>query len=239
MCYLAVQELRKPTSEQLVNLNAQLANSTPQEVIQWAADKYGDDLTLACSFGGISGMALLDMSVKIKPDIEIFYINTHFLFPETLKTRDVAMAKYYIRPVEYQPGITPQQQAEQFGDELWKRNPDLCCSMRKVETNKQALAGKAAWITGLRRDQASTRRDVQPVGWDEKFGLYKISPLAHWDEKRVWQYIFENDVPYNPLHDQGYPSIGCTNCTRRVGEGEESRSGRWGESEKIECGLHR
>lgn len=125
------------------------------------------------------------------------------------------------------------------GDRLWEREPDKCCGIRKVDPNRRALEGRSAWITGLRRDQANTRRTVNPVAWDHKFGLYKISPLAHWDEKDVWRYIFKHSVPYNPLHDEGYPSIGCTHCTRAVAVGEDPRAGRWSGTAKVECGLHR
>ncbi len=229
----------RPSAQELQSINDQLATSTPQEIIAWAVERFGEGLTLACSFGGISGMALLDMAVKINPDISVFYIDTDFLFEETLAVRDEASRCYNIRPLAFKSHLNPQQQAEKFGEELWKRDPDLCCSLRKVEPNRRALDGRSAWITGLRRDQSNTRRNVQPVSWDEKFGLYKISPLANWDEKQVWRYIFENDVPYNALHDQGYPSIGCTNCTRRVGAGEEGRAGRWSGTVKTECGLHR
>ncbi len=232
-------QVRKATADELERLNESLSTRTPQEIIQWAIDEHGEGLTLACSFGGISGMALLDMAVKIKPDIDVFYLDTDFLFPETLETRDKAMQRYNIKPLAFRSRIDQQQQAHEYGEELWKNNPDLCCAMRKVEPNQRALEGRTAWITGLRRDQANTRRNVQPVTWDEKFGLYKISPLAQWDEKQVWRYIFQNNVPYNPLHDQGYPSIGCTNCTRRVGVGEDSRAGRWSGIAKTECGLHR
>jgi phosphoadenosine phosphosulfate reductase len=232
-------EVLKPTAEELELLNERLEGCSPQEIIRWAVDEHGDGLTLACSFGGISGMALLDMAVKIRPDIDVFYLDTDFLFPETLETRDKAVQRYGITPLAFRSRLSPQQQVEQYGPELWQRNPDLCCAMRKVEPNRRALEGRTAWITGLRRDQASTRRSVRPVAWDEKFGLYKISPLAFWDEKQVWRYIFQNDVPYNPLHDQGFPSIGCTNCTRRVAAGEDPRAGRWSGVAKTECGLHR
>lgn len=236
---MAVNVLAKPSQEELDALNEQLSSKTPQEIIQWAVGEHGEGLILACSFGGISGMALLDMATKIKPDIDIFYLDTAFLFPETLKTRDAAIEKYGINPMGYSTDLTPEQQAEKYGDELWKREPDKCCAIRKVEPNKRALEGRTAWIAGLRRDQSSTRRNVQPVMWDDKFGLYKINPLAFWDEKQVWRYIFENSVPYNPLHDQGYPSLGCTHCTRSVLQGEDSRAGRWSGTAKTECGLHK
>lgn len=239
---MAVQEIgtvREPTRRELDALNARFSGATPQEILRWADDEFGEGLVMACSFGGISGMAILDMVVKIRPDIDVFYLDTDFLFPETLSTRDRAIARYGINPVPYRPVLNPQQQAAKYGEALWLRDPDKCCAMRKVEPNTRALEGRSAWIAGLRRDQASTRRSVEPVMWDVKFGLYKIAPLAHWDEKQVWRYIFENDVPYNPLHDQGYPSLGCTNCTRPAGVEGDERSGRWSGTGKTECGLHK
>lgn len=228
-----------PEQSELAALNEQLLGCSPQEILQWAIDKFGDGLIVACSFGGISGMALLDMAVKLKPDIDVFYLDTDFLFPETLKTRDEAISRYNIQPIAFRSRLTPETQAREYGDRLWESDPDRCCALRKVEPNQRALEGRTAWIAGLRRDQSSTRRDVQPVDWDAKFGLYKVSPLAHWTEKEVWRYIFENSVPYNPLHDYGYPSIGCTNCTRAVGQNADTRAGRWSGTAKIECGLHK
>jgi phosphoadenosine phosphosulfate reductase len=236
---LVVQQVELPAQSELDRLNAELESRTPQEIIRWAVDRFGDGLTLACSFGGVSGMALLDMAVRIEPHIEVFYLDTGFLFPHTLKTRDEAIRRYGIRPVAYHSPLTAEEQAQRYGDRLWEREPDKCCGIRKVDPNRRALEGRSAWITGLRRDQANTRRTVNPVAWDHKFGLYKISPLAHWDEKDVWRYIFKHSVPYNPLHDEGYPSIGCTHCTRAVAVGEDPRAGRWSGTAKVECGLHR
>mgnify|MGYP003929036603 FL=1 len=230
--------VEEPAKEELDRINAELEDVTPQEIIKWAVDRFGDGLILACSFGGISGMAILDMAVKIKPDIDVFYIDTDFLFPETHQTKEEAIKRYGIKPIAFKTKLTPEAQAEKYGDELWKRNPDLCCHIRKVEPTREALKGRSAWITGLRRDQSSTRRNVRPVEWDYKFGLYKINPLAYWNEKEVWRYIFKHNVPYNPLHDQGYPSIGCTHCTSPVYGSEDSRAGRWAGTGKVECGLH-
>lgn len=234
-----MEQVREPGHETLDALNEELSGQTPQGVIEWAMREHGEGLILACSFGGISGMALLDMATKLKPDIDVFYLDTDFLFPQTLALREEAIRRYNIRPVGYRSMLTPEQQAEKFGGELWKTNPELCCGLRKVEPSKRALDGRTAWITGLRRDQASTRRNVQPVMWDAKHGLYKVNPLAFWDEKQVWRYIFEHDVPYNELHDQGYPSLGCTHCTRAVDQGEDMRAGRWSGTAKVECGLHK
>jgi phosphoadenosine phosphosulfate reductase len=128
-------------------------------------------------------------------------------------------------------------QSERYGEALWLRDPDACCNLRKVEPNERALDGKTAWIAGMRRDQSKTRADIGIVEWDVKFNLVKLNPLASWDEKKVWSYIMANDVPYNELHDRGYPSIGCTNCTQPVNPGDDPRSGRWAGLDKEECGI--
>lgn len=230
--------LQKPGETALAELNTKLAGLAPQQIIKWATNEFGPDLTLACSFGGVSGMVLLDMAVKIQRDIDVFYLDTGFLFPETYALEKEIEQRYGIKPHAFRPELTPQEQARRFGPELWRRNPDQCCALRKIEPNRRALAGKRAWIAGLRRDQSFTRRDIQPVQWDSKFNLYKINPLWDWTEEMVWTYLRAEEVPYNKLHEQGYPSLGCTNCTRAVAPGENLRAGRWSGSNKTECGLH-
>ncbi len=183
-------------------------------------------------------MVLLDMMMAIDRGVEVFYLDTDFLFPETYKLRDVAAARYGIEPVGYMSLLTPEQQARRHGDALWARDADACCAIRKVEPNRRALADKRAWISGIRRDQTKQRGAIRIVEWDEKFGLVKVNPLATWTEAQVWKYIVENGVPYNELHDRGYPSIGCTYCTNSVKPGEDPRSGRWQGQNKVECGLH-
>jgi len=160
------------------------------------------------------------------------------LFPETYEVRDRLIEKYNIQPVRYRPFLSVEDQAKVYGDELWTQNPDLCCGMRKVQPLTQALKPLKAWITGIRRDQAPTRANAGIVEWDGKFNLVKVNPLAPWTWDQVWSYISENQVPYCALHDQGYPSIGCAPCTRRVAAGEDPRAGRWSGFQKTECGLH-
>jgi phosphoadenosine phosphosulfate reductase len=215
-----------------------MEDSSPQEVLRWAVDEFFPDLTLACSFGGPSGMVLVDMIAKIEPRVEVFYTDTEFLFPETYETRDRVVERYGVKVVDYKSELSPADQAARYGDDLWLRDPDLCCALRKVEPNRRALEGKRAWVSGLRRDQAVTRRDTPVVQWDEKFGLVKVNPLAKWTEADVWSYIVRNDVPYNPLHDQSYPSVSCTYCTKPVAPGDDPRSGRWQGLDKTECGIH-
>tara|TARA_Y100000590_G_scaffold43130_2_gene45924 strand:+ start:7861 stop:8619 length:759 start_codon:yes stop_codon:yes gene_type:complete len=227
------------TPEKLTKINNELEPLDPSEILEWAIATFGKDITLACSFGGVSGMALLDMTMKIDKQVPVFYVDTDFLFPETYALRDKAAKYYDFEPTGFKTSITPEDQAREHGYALWTRDPDLCCEIRKVEPNGRALADKTAWIAGLRRDQGDTRKDVNIVEWDEKFDMIKINPLATWSEAQVWGYILKNSVAYNPLHDVGYPSIGCTNCTRAVKPGEDPRAGRWSDFEdKEECGIH-
>ena len=223
---------------ELGELNRQFESQTPQEILEWAIAEFSPDLGLACSFGGISGMALLDMTMKISRDVEVFYLDTDFLFQEAYALRDRATAVYGFQPAGYKSLLTPDQQEAQYGPALWSRDPDLCCQLRKVEPNHRALAGKQAWIAGLRRDQSSTRQTVRILDWDTQFNLWKVNPLANWTEQQVWHYLINNRVPYNPLHDRGYPSIGCTYCTKAVAAGDDPRSGRWQGFDKDECGIN-
>jgi phosphoadenosine phosphosulfate reductase len=232
-----VTNARTYDRETLHRLSEELEDKPPEEILRWAIGKFQPGLTMACSFGGPTGMVLLDMVMKLDPTVEVFYLDTDFLFPETYHLRDVCEARYGFKPIGFKSLLTPDEQAAKYGPELWTRDPDLCCELRKVEPNHRALEGKTAWISGMRRDQSKTRASVAIVDWDEKFGLVKLNPLATWDEKRVWAYIMENDVPYNVLHDRGYPSIGCTNCTKPVRPGDDPRSGRWAGFDKEECGI--
>lgn len=234
------QELaaERPDVADLAAASALLEGKTPQEILQWAAETYQPGLALACSFGGPSGMVLLDMVMRIDRSVEVFYLDTDFLFPETYRLRDIAAEKYGFQPVGYMSLLTPAEQARTYGEALWARDPDACCAVRKVEPNRRALAGKRAWISGIRRDQSKTRADTPIVEWDGKFGLVKVNPLASWTESQVWSYILDNGVPYNELHDRNYPSIGCTHCTKPVNPGDDPRSGRWQGFDKVECGLH-
>ena len=225
-------------AEELERLSKELEGKSAEDIVAWALATYGPRVTLACSFGGPSGMVLLDMAVRHDPTISVFYLDTGLLFPETYALADEAARRYGITPVAVRPGLSVAQQAERYGDALWSRDPDQCCELRKVQPQAEMLSSFDAWITGLRRDQSSTRRATPIVQWDHKFGLVKICPLATWTERDVWQYMAAHDVPRNALHEHGYPSIGCTHCTRPVAAGEDLRAGRWAGFEKTECGLH-
>jgi phosphoadenosine phosphosulfate reductase len=226
------------TDDELRALNAEFEEKTPQEIIAWGVERFMPDVAVACSFGGASGMAILDMALRVRTDVPVFYLDTDFLFAETYETLKRSIERYAFEPVRVHGGITPLAQAAAYGDQLWLRDPDLCCELRKVQPQKAFMQGKRLWVTGLRRDQGDSRKDTPIVTWNEKFALVKLNPLANWSEKQVWAYIVENSVPYNPLLDQGFRSIGCTHCTRAVGDDEEARAGRWEGFSKTECGLH-
>jgi phosphoadenosine phosphosulfate reductase len=224
--------------EALVKQKAEeLENATPQEILQYAIETF-PNITFACSFGA-EDVVLVDMLQKISPKTDIFYLDTDFHFKETYETRDKLIEHYGMSFVEVKPEITPEEQAEQFGAELWKSDPNQCCNIRKVQPLTKILSKYDAWITGIRRDQAPTRANAKKVEYDTKFGLIKFNPIAGWTSEDVWNYIRENNVIYNPLHDQNYPSIGCEYCTRKVMPGEDPRAGRWSGSDKTECGLHK
>lgn len=211
--------------------------SSPQDVLRWAARRFQGGVALACSFGA-EDVALVDMISKIDPSTKVFCLDTGSLFPETYELMERVVERYHVRLLRAVPAITVAEQAHLYGDELWKLRPDLCCQIRKVQPLTSVLGGLDAWITGIRREQAPTRAEGGIVEWDSKFGLVKVNPLARWTTADVWKYIAENDVPYNPLHDRGYPSIGCMPCTGPVDPGEAPRAGRWPGSDKTECGLH-
>ncbi|SDO95471.1 phosphoadenosine phosphosulfate reductase [Paenibacillus sp. yr247] len=212
-------------------------NQSPEAILKLAVETF-PSLTLACSFGA-EDVVLVDMLQKINPNVDIFYLDTNVHFAETYETRDRLEQHYGTKFVQVLPKFTLDEQAEKFGDELWKSDANQCCNIRKVDPLTDILKNYDAWITGIRRDQAPTRANAKKVEYDVKFGLIKFNPLAGWTSEDVWNYIRENDVIYNPLHDRNYPSIGCTHCTRPVAEGEDPRAGRWASIEKTECGLHK
>jgi phosphoadenosine phosphosulfate reductase len=209
----------------------------PEQVLRWAFDAFGDRVAIASAFGA-EGMVLIDMASRLRPNFRVFTMDTQFLFPETYNLIDRIEQKYGIAIEKVYSLLWPETQERVHGAELWKRDPDLCCKLRKVEPLKRKLSELQAWVTSIRRDQTAARADAGKIEWDSKFGLIKINPLADWTAKQVWRYIQDHEVPYNPLHDQGYPSIGCTHCTRAVAPGEDPRAGRWPGVAKTECGLH-
>jgi phosphoadenosine phosphosulfate reductase len=229
------------TSPDFKTLSDSFEAKSPQDVLGYAIETYHPKIVLACSFGA-EDVVLVDMVHRINPSVPMFYLDTDFLFPETYATRDRVIEQYGLKPtqvLQLKSLLAPQKQAASYGDALWTSNPDQCCQLRKVEPLTRVLQGYDAWITGIRRDQAPSRADAGLVEWDQKFRLVKVNPLARWSWADVWTYIKIYEVPYNPLHDQNYPSIGCTHCTKPVMPGQDPRSGRWQGSAKTECGLHK
>lgn len=220
---------------------ASFETKQPQEVLAAAIERYRGKIVLACSFGA-EDVVLVDMVHRVDPSLPLFYLDTEFLFPETYATRDRIIERYSLKPaqvIQVKPLLTPQKQADDHGDALWTREPDRCCQLRKVEPLTRILQGYKAWMTGIRRDQSPSRANAGLIEWDEKFKLVKINPLARWTWTEVWTYIKVYEVPYNPLHDRNYPSIGCTHCTAPVAPGDDPRAGRWKSFTKTECGLHK
>jgi len=204
-----------------------------REVLRWARDTFGDDVTVASSMGD---EVLVELIAQSAPELDVFFLDTGFHFPETIATRDHYAGRIRLRTVL--PLLTVDEQAERHGSRLFERDPDRCCALRKVEPLNRAIAGRAAWVTGMRRVDAPTRTDITLVGWDDKRQMVKINPIAAWDDDDVERFAFEEDVFLNPIREQGYPSIGCQPCTRPVAEGEDARAGRWAGKNKTECGLH-
>jgi phosphoadenosine phosphosulfate reductase len=209
-----------------------LEQASAQEVLEHMVEQFHPRLYVACSFQKEASV-IMDMLLKIEPEARFFTLDTGVLFPETYETWRRLEERYRVKVEVYQ-GMSLARQASLHGDELWETDPDACCGIRKVEPLKQALGEVDGWISGLRREQARSRRSTAKLHWDPKNGLWKANPLADWSEKDVWTYLTENDVPYNELHDRGYASIGCTHCTLPAG----GRDGRWAGTDKIECGLH-
>ena len=214
-----------------------LESATPQEIIAWAVERYHPTLAMATAFGP-EGCVILHMLSQIKPRVNVFNLDTGYQFKETLELRDRITQRYGIEIELKRHEQTIEQYEAAHGGPLYRTKPDQCCFDRKVSVLRNALAGMTAWMGGIRRDQTPDRAAAPIVGWDKKFGLVKISPLANWTKQQVWKLITDEDIPYNPLHDSGYTSIGCWPCTRAVTLGEDERAGRWSGTAKTECGLH-
>ncbi|MDC3417606.1 phosphoadenylyl-sulfate reductase [Aquibacillus salsiterrae] len=207
-------------------------------VIDWAYQTYGDDIVYACSFGA-EGIVLIDLIAQAKEDASIVFLDTGLHFPETYELIEKVKIRYPKLQIEMkQPELSVEEQANQLGSALWKRDANQCCYIRKIKPLEDALSGATAWISGLRREQSPTRSKTNFVNKDERFESVKVCPLIHWTWDDVWDYIKQNELDYNDLHDRNYPSIGCIPCTSPVADGGDSRNGRWQGLNKTECGLH-
>ena len=217
--------------------NRLFGEAPPQDILRWAVEQFHPRLTLATAFGA-EGCCLIHMLAEIEAGVRIFNLETGYQFPETLLLRERLRERYGIEVDLVRPELMVAEYEAGHGGPLYRRRPDQCCRDRKVVPLRRALAGYDAWVSAIRRDQTAHRASADVVQWDARFGLVKVNPLLNWTRHDVWRFIAAHDVPYNPLHDRGYPSIGCWPCTRPVDDGEDERAGRWAGSGKTECGLH-
>ncbi len=225
---------------ELANKSAELDGRSPDEILAWVLAEYRPRLAISTAFG-VEGCALIDMVMKLDANVPVFTVDTGFLFPETEILMQRFVARYGMKLTRHTGTLSKDAQERKHGLALYARDPDLCCALRKVEPTQRALVGMDAWIAGLRRDQSKTREGISILErYDHEDGapLVKINPLATWTRKDTWAYVMKHDVPYNPLHDRGYKSIGCWPCTKPVGDNEDERAGRWSGQDKTECGIH-
>jgi len=221
----------------VTSASRELEGKPPLEVLAWAAEHAGPRVAFATGFGA-EGCVIIDLIGRAQLPIDVFTLDTGLLFPETYALWKQLEARYGIAIRAVVPARTVEEQAADDGPALWTREPDRCCEQRKVKPLRDALAGLSAWVTAIRRDQTPERATAQLVEHDAKFGLIKINPLAAWTHDEVWGHLYAHDVPFNPLHAQGYPSIGCQPCTSQIVPGENLRAGRWRDGHKRECGIH-
>lgn len=217
-------------------------DSPTDVLVAWSVEHFADrKMAITTSFG-MEGCVLTDMFARLQKPLTVVYLDTMFFFKETYELRDRMIERYpHLQFVNKGTELTPERQASIYGPELWKRDPDLCCKIRKVDPMHEVMEEVDVWITGLRRDQSPARANLRVMEWDWKYHLLKFNPLAAWSRRQIWEYVQANEVPYNALHEQGYPTVGCTHCTTPVPGstiGEYSRAGRWAETQKNECGLH-
>jgi phosphoadenosine phosphosulfate reductase len=214
---------------------AELEGADADDLLRWTDENFGGNYIVASN---MQDAVLVDLAAKVRPGVDVLFLDTGYHFVETIGTRDAVEAVYDINVVNATPENSVEKQDELFGKDLFAREPNECCRMRKVEPLSKALRGYSAWVTGIRRVEAPTRANAPLISWDKAFGLVKINPLAAWTDEDMQNYIDANDVLVNPLVFEGYPSIGCAPCTAKPVEGADPRSGRWAGLSKTECGLH-
>ena len=212
-----------------------LEDASPLEIVRWASVTFGDRICLTSS---MSDAALIHLVSKVKPGVDVLFVDTGYHFAETVGTRDAVEAVYPVNVIDVQPSRTVADQDRDLWPRLYGRNPDLCCHLRKVEPLGRALEGYMAWFTGVRRSETTSRKAMRVVEWDRKREMVKVNPILHWSDEDMDNYIADNGVLVNPLHYDDYPSIGCEPCTSRVEPGADPRSGRWAGLGKVECGIH-
>lgn len=225
------------------NLSESIHEDLPTDrFIAWTMERFANQRAVITTSFGMEGCALIDMYAAVNKPLTVVYLDTMFFFKETYELRDEMVERYpHVAFINGGTKLTPEEQAERYGDELWKTNPEQCCKLRKVSPMFDVMAGYDVWFTGLRRSQSASRANLQMIDWDWRYQVLKVSPLVKWERSEIWAYIQEHKVPYNKLHEQGFPTVGCTHCTQPVPGstlGEYSRKGRWTSFDKTECGLH-
>ncbi|MGU3649904.1 phosphoadenylyl-sulfate reductase [Mycolicibacterium sp. A43C] len=214
---------------------AELAGAGAVELLRWTDENFGNGYIVASN---MQDAVLVEMAAKVRPGVDVLFLDTGYHFVETIGTRDAVEAVYDVRVVNVAPENSVARQDELFGKDLFARDAGACCRMRKVEPLGKALSNYSAWVTGIRRVEAPTRANAPLISWDAAFGLVKINPIAAWTDEDMQSYIDANGILVNPLVYEGYPSIGCAPCTSKPVEGADPRSGRWAGQSKTECGLH-
>ena len=230
-------DIPRLTDDELALIGRGLDGKTPQEILAWAVRRFHPKLMMATAFGP-EGCCILHMLSEIEPGVRVINLDTGYQFAETLELRERIRERYGIAVEMVQPDLSVADYEAEHGGPLYVHRPDQCCFDRKVIPLRRSVLGYAAWISAIRGDQTEHRKVAGIVQWDAKFNLVKVNPLLRWDKKDVWKFVLDHNVPYNPLHDQGYPSVGCWPCTSPVEDGGDDRSGRWAGSKKKECGLH-
>jgi phosphoadenosine phosphosulfate reductase len=221
--------------ELVSHVGAELELAPAEDIVEWAVATFGERF---CITSSMADAVLADVASRVAPGIDVVFLDTGYHFPETIGTADAVGATMDVKLISITPVQTVAEQDAEHGPDLYQRDPDLCCALRKVRPLTAALDGYDAWATGLRRAETQNRVNAPVIGWDARKGKVKVSPLARWSDDDVERYIAEHGVLVNPLVYDGYPSIGCAPCTRRVAPGDDPRSGRWAGTTKTECGIH-
>jgi phosphoadenosine phosphosulfate reductase len=229
------EEVITAPQEQALAAAEALEGASAQDIIRWATDTFGDRI---CITSSMTDAVIIHLASKVRPGIDVVFLDTGYHFAETIGTRDAVSSVYPVNVINVTPAQTVAQQDEEMGPRLYSRNPDLCCYLRKVVPLEKALEPYDAWLTGVRREETSARSDTRAVQWDARREMVKVNPIVDWTQDQVDAYIAEHGVLVNPLVSEGYPSIGCATCTSRVEAGGDARSGRWAGTGKTECGIH-
>ena len=211
------------------------AHATADDLLRWTDENFGGNYIVASN---MQDGVLVDLAAKVRPGVDVLFLDTGYHFAETIGTRDAVVAIYGVNLLNVMPEHSVAEQDQLLGKDLFAREPDECCRLRKVVPLERVLAGYNAWVTGVRRVEAPSRANAPLVSFDETFGLVKINPIAAWSDEELTGYVDEHGVPVNPLIAEGYPSIGCAPCTGKPDPGADPRSGRWADLAKTECGLH-